>query len=162
MVNMKKGNLSRGFTLIELLVVIAIIGLLAAVVLASVGGARNKGADASVKTQLNSARAQAELFADRNRTYDGVCAATQANLGLTSILANANAAIAGGAVTVDSIQTEGDVTCNDGATAWAISAPVNYNAAGTLATGQNWCVDSSGNSMTTATELGAAADYICN
>ena len=56
----------KGFTLIELLVVIAIIGILSSVVLASLNTARNKGADASVKSNLGEARAQAELFYDAN------------------------------------------------------------------------------------------------
>jgi len=130
---------SKGFTLIELLVVIAIIGLLAAVVLASVGGARNKGADATVKSQLNAARSQAELFAANNgNIYTGVCLATQANNGLASILANADAAIAGGAA-----------VCNDAANVWAASAPLT--TASTY-----WCVDSIGNSKQTTTALGAA------
>ena len=59
-------NKNKGFTLIELLVVIAIIGILSSVVLASLNTARNKGADAAIKSNLANARAQAELFYDAN------------------------------------------------------------------------------------------------
>jgi prepilin-type N-terminal cleavage/methylation domain-containing protein len=57
---MKKTN--KGFTLIELLVVIAIIGILSAVVLASLNTARNKGKDASAKASVESIRASAEIY----------------------------------------------------------------------------------------------------
>ncbi len=55
---MKK--LTRGFTLIELLVVIAIIGVLASIVLVSLNGARKKGADARVISDVQEIRTALE------------------------------------------------------------------------------------------------------
>ncbi len=58
--------MKKGFTLIELLIVIAIIGLLAGVVLASVGQSRVKAADAAAKEQLVQMRNRIQLLYDAN------------------------------------------------------------------------------------------------
>jgi len=115
----------KGFTLIELLVVIAIIGILASVVLASLNSARDKGADAATKSNLNNARAQAELFYDNNnRTYTNVCTVAG---GIAPMLAGA----------LSSAGT-GNAVCSSSATAWAMKARMMSN------TTHFYCVDSVG------------------
>jgi type II secretory pathway pseudopilin PulG len=114
----------------ELLVVIAIIGILASVVLASLNTARNKGADASVKSSLNNARAQAELYYDNNsNSYTNVCTAAT---GISQMVAGANAAN-GAADNVD---------CDSSSTEWAVQGELVTKTA-TNAT-QYYCVDWSG------------------
>ncbi len=130
---MIKNTFKRGFTLIELLVVIAIIGILASVVLASLNSARAKGSDAAIKSNVNNARAQAELFYDSQTpaSYTNVCTNITGSI-FPMLTAAQNAA--GGA---------GYAACGSTATAWAMKARMVSN------TGQFYCVDSTGSAEVT-------------
>jgi len=151
-----KNSYKRGFTLIELLVVIAIIGLLAAVVLASLGSARAKGADAAVKAQLSAIRTSMELYSSNNPSlgYSGGCTSS----GVTAALNNANTSAGkGGAVaaaTVTSVagtqSTFSNVVCHDTTNGWAVDAPLNASASGSIV---KWCVDSTGAATSTTGTL---------
>src|SRR3989344_5667524 len=67
---MKKIKQNSGFTLLELLIVIGIIGILASVILVTLNGARDKGADAAVKSNLSTIRSQSGIFfSDNNNSY---------------------------------------------------------------------------------------------
>lgn len=59
----------KGFTLIELLVVIAIIGILSAVVLASMSTSRVKGRDAARISQIRQIQYALALYQDANGMY---------------------------------------------------------------------------------------------
>ena len=70
-------NNKKGFTLIELLVVIAIIGILSAIGLVSLNGAREKARDAQRKTDLATMRtALALYFDDHSNAYPGATVIT--------------------------------------------------------------------------------------
>lgn len=154
---MKINTFKRGFTLIELLVVIAIIGILASVVLASLNSARDKGADAAVKSNLNNARAQAELFYDNNtRSYDTLCSAAG---GVKNLVDAAKVAYGGTADTYAdaTASTYNTSQCHDSATAWAAFVPLRASASGSVVA---WCVDSTGASKQVTAVLGAST-YAC-
>lgn len=133
---------TRGFTLIELLVVIAIIGILAAVVLASLNTARDRGADAAIQASLNNARAQAELYYDSSgNTYAGVCG--DGDTGIADFWAAA-----------DSTNGAGDADCDDSATEWAAEAELVSTP------GQYYCIDSTG-AATVASSSKGASTTVC-
>ncbi len=128
-----KLNYQKGFTLIELLVVIAIIGILSSVVLASLNSARDKGADAAIKGNLNNIRAQAELVYDNSGNYSLV--------GADSNIQRAYAA-------ADSANGSGRSVASTTAssTYWMMAAQLKSST--------DWyCVDSNGKATTTSTTV---------
>ncbi|NQU99292.1 MAG: prepilin-type N-terminal cleavage/methylation domain-containing protein [Parcubacteria group bacterium] len=59
----------KGFTLVELLVVIAIIGILAGLIYASLARTKQKGQDASRKSNLRQIALAMEMAYDHNQAY---------------------------------------------------------------------------------------------
>lgn len=128
-----KKTFQSGFTLIELLVVVAIIGILATVVTASLGTARNKAKDAKVQAELAGIRATAELTALSAGDYDTVCASVTT--------------ITGSDVTVS--------YCYDDDTVWAANKQLPS------ASGSYFCVDSTGYSGVTSGTTISSTDWDC-
>lgn len=147
---MNLGHISarRGFTLIELLVVIAIIGILSSVVLASLNTARNKGADASIKSNLANARAEAEIYYDEAGNYTDVCLSTATNNVFDSATAAKNTLGTAVSVSRDAAASATVVACNDTAAGWAIQAPLKSPSTTTY-----YCVDSTGASKESTTNM---------
>ncbi|MFA6295109.1 MAG: FISUMP domain-containing protein [Candidatus Paceibacterota bacterium] len=63
---MNKTNTNRGFTLIELLVVISLIGTLSTIVLAALGGTREKANDAKKAAEVRSVGTALKIFSMNN------------------------------------------------------------------------------------------------
>jgi type IV pilus assembly protein PilA len=113
---------SKGFTLIELLVVIAIIGILAAIVLVSLSGARNKAKDVRITADMGQIRTTAEIVYS-NAGSVGSYAGILTDADITTLRA--------------------DITAQGGTSFVIPTAPTtSYCASVKLNNLKYWCVDS--------------------
>jgi prepilin-type N-terminal cleavage/methylation domain-containing protein len=135
---------NRGFTLIELLVVVAIIGILAGIVLASLGNARDKGNDAKTKGQLVTMRRDMESYFASNGNYGPAAGGTNGCANPPTVLPWSDSASALSQVSNPSIYVmgAGGLLCITTGTAWAAQAQFKGSSG-------YFCVDSLGNATTT-------------
>ena len=146
---------NKGFTLIELLVVIAIIGILSSVVLASLNVARGKGADAKVKAQIANARASAEIFYDKNSSYNGSAGFVASDCTATAgdtMFQDVDSGMIQYTDVANNYPAGTTIRCSSTDSTYVISANLTTNSGG--ADPDFWCVDASGQS-----KLIEAADH---
>lgn len=140
---------TRGFTLIELLVVVAIIGLLSSIVISSLNTARTKAADASVKSELNAMRTQAEIIYSNTGSYDAFCTTDTQSISMFSGAA-ANSSNAAGQTGICLSSGTGGTYLLDGVVitsvngAMKVATPNQWAISLQLKSGQYFCMDSVG------------------
>ncbi len=104
--------------MIELLVVIAIIGILAAIVLISLAGARERARDTRIMSNMTQIRTTAEIYYNNHMNYNDLCGEDEV-IDLQE----------------DIVVHGGSFSCHESTGAYCARAQLN--------SGAWWCVDSS-------------------
>ena len=141
----------RGFTLIELLVVIAIIGILSAIVLASLNTSRDKGKDAAIQSDVKGIQSQAGIYFNEHNNYGPELADVESNCAATDNLFY-DPTVINQVAGIQNANNNAGIICNVSANGseYAVSAAL-------IATpGTYYCVDSDGTATTTTATLGTA------
>ena len=151
---MKKEAMKKvGFTLIELLVVIAIIGILAAIVLVSLGGARAKARDARITSALSQVRTKAELVSAAEGGYTLLTCSYDTEMGV--LCNDMDKQCPSGTAACGADDTNGgteDVTIQASADKYCAYTPLNTKYGGA---NDYFCVDSTGVAGNVASNPGA-------
>ncbi len=153
----------KGFTLIELLVVIAIIGILSAIGLVSLNGAREKARDSKRQSDLSSVKSAIALYYDDNNSLYPATNDSSSTGGAWASLATALVPTYSGALPLSA--TAGATTGNKGYWYIVSSDRVHYllytQLEGTVSGTATpfWYTNDRGVSATAAT---AAAANVCN
>ena len=155
-------NKTQGFTLIEVMVVIVIIGILASVIIASLGKARSGGNDASIKNSMRNALNQAEIAyitrVANKESYTSICTngvlPSETNVrGIGAMLLSASKAGGLSSFATNGTGTGTTATCNNTvSSAYAAEVPLSGS---TNASPIMWCVDSTGKNKKTTASIGA-------
>ena len=150
---------AQGFTLIELLVVIAIIGILSAVVLASLSTARSKASDAKLMSEMASLKSTTSLYHTENSSFgnaygsgavSGACPSVAGTPNSTTMFSDTTS---GTSALIRSIRSQPGVTvtaCYSTANSWAVAASLP-----SAATSAYWCVDSNNTAKKVTATLAA-------
>lgn len=126
----------RGFTLIELMVVIAIITILVSIAIVSLGSARNKSRDISIKTIMASPLyvLSEEYYDSHNQNYGAFCNDSQTRDFLSKIISQDTQCN----INQNTTQVS-KLCCHHSANIWVVCAQLYSSSS------KAWCVDNAGN-----------------